>query len=129
MPRCVALLTSPSLIGRAGAGPQLYQRAVAGAVARDIEAQARVDIPDRAVGAERPLLIGAAVAVEQNDAVAGGRAERRVQTLAEHPDRIAGHGPALIGLARAVPDDRLGAIGRSAHRIVQAPARRRADQR
>src|SRR5690348_1015552 len=121
--------SGPALVRRRGAGPQQHGGAVRGPVVVDVQAQPGRHAAYRAVGAERPLLVGAAGAVPQLGLHARGGAGRRVEALAERLDGLTAERPALVGAAVAVPDDRLGAVGGGAARYVEASSRRGADQR
>src|SRR5690606_41416506 len=56
----------PALVGTAVAGPQDHRGAVGGGGALHVQAQARLEAGDGAVGVEFPALVGAAVAFPQD---------------------------------------------------------------
>ena len=95
------------------AGPDDDGAAVGGRGQVHVQTQSwEPDAADRCVAVERPLLIGAAVAVPGLHPGAGGRVGWKVKAFAEDLQRLPGLGELLVGAVVAVPDQRLGAIGR-----------------
>src|SRR3954470_21268924 len=128
----LGLVTSapgPQLVAAAVAGPQDHRRVVGRPGAARVEAQARLDAGDGAVGVDGPLLAGLAVAVR--DARPGSLRVRGVEALAAvHLQLLSGRQrPLLVGAAVAVPQRQLAAVGLGLARDVQAAARVEVAQR
>src|SRR6478609_7449741 len=116
----------PLLVALPVAGPQLDEGAVGRRGSADIQAEARLDAGDGAVGVARPLLVGLPVAgPDDRPGAVGGALGVGVeaQLAAAGVDRqLAGGrgGPGLVGPAGAGVDLGLGAAGGAGARDVQA---------
>src|SRR5688572_22843767 len=80
----IRLCPCPALVGAGVAGPDVDGGTVCRTGVADIEAQSGLDVTDRAVGVDGPLLVGGAVAVPDPCPGPGRGAAWHLQALAHH---------------------------------------------